>query len=274
MSGAPVALTRAATASAILLMSASAPSALECLRGKSAGERAAALRMVKALSVFATYMNCMLWGVYGIFVIFAAFPPNLVGVLLQLTFVSCCTRAAGSRIAGHEGGDWTDGTAKKFILAALFATGLVAVMVVVALTLNLEGIIFETIGYTAMVFNVMLFGAPLASLREVLRERSSAALPHGQCFAALICSALWTCVAILERKLNMLVPNVLGVSLGLLQVGLILALPSKPVGSAKQYSTTIVPVMEDPQQAAPLANKRDAEMGSSSGSLPDHFKGA
>ncbi|KAM3725513.1 Sugar transporter SWEET1 [Dirofilaria immitis] len=80
--------------------------------------------------------------------------------------------------------------------------------------------IFHPLGFTCMTFNILNFGAPLAGLKVVLRQRSCETLPLPMCIANLLVSSQWALYGILT-------PNAIGMMLAMIQIALFLIFPMK-----------------------------------------------
>merc|ERR1712107_637701 len=93
------------------------------------------------------------------------------------------------------------------------------------------------VGYVAMVFNVIMYGAPLASVRQVIREKSAEVLPPLQCALGFACSALWLTVGIHNDILPTIIPNAMGLVLAALQLALIVWFPAGRSAAKKQAPT-------------------------------------
>ncbi|UJR30381.1 hypothetical protein I4U23_017916 [Adineta vaga] len=80
-------------------------------------------------------------------------------------------------------------------------------------------------GLVASVATVIMFGSPLASLKEVVKKQSTESLSLPLCFANLIVPAEWVLYGILINDKIVQVPNFLGAILGLIQVSLFYKYP-------------------------------------------------
>ncbi|CAF1080797.1 unnamed protein product [Adineta ricciae] len=80
-------------------------------------------------------------------------------------------------------------------------------------------------GVVASVATVIMFGSPLASLKEVVQKQSTESLSLPLCFANLVVPAEWVLYGILINDKFVQVPNFLGAILGLIQVFLFYKYP-------------------------------------------------
>ncbi|VDM07807.1 unnamed protein product [Wuchereria bancrofti] len=87
--------------------------------------------------------------------------------------------------------------------------------------------IFHPLGFTCMTFNILNFGAPLAGLKVVLRQRSCETLPLPMCIANLLVSSQWALYGVLVSDVYIITPNAIGMLLALIQIALFLIFPMK-----------------------------------------------
>jgi len=83
------------------------------------------------------------------------------------------------------------------------------------------------IGNFAMVMSICMFAAPLSTVRQVLRERNSASINLGFLSGQMANCTMWTSYGAATNDPYVLVPNALGLLLGLGQFGLVGLLPRK-----------------------------------------------
>lgn len=75
-------------------------------------------------------------------------------------------------------------------------------------------------GLLADLLNIILYASPLSVVRQVIRTKSTEAMPLPVCLGVLACSLSWTCYGVYVGDVFVTVPNVLGTLLGLFQIGL------------------------------------------------------
>lgn len=109
------------------------------------------------------------------------------------------------------------------ISAVVFLISLMAFLVEIY-SLNYT---IDPLGFVCMTFNIINFGAPLAGLKVVMRERNCETLPLPMCMANLLVSSQWCLYGILVADIYITMPNAIGVSLALVQVSLFLIFPMK-----------------------------------------------
>nr|CAD2147034.1 unnamed protein product [Meloidogyne enterolobii] len=83
----------------------------------------------------------------------------------------------------------------------------------------------QPLGFVSMTFNILNFGAPLAGLNVVLRNRSCSTLPLPLCIANLLVSSQWCLYGIYVRDIYVIIPNSAGILLACVQISLFLVLP-------------------------------------------------
>eukprot|EP00927_Polykrikos_kofoidii_P036858 TRINITY_DN31083_c0_g1_i1.p1 TRINITY_DN31083_c0_g1~~TRINITY_DN31083_c0_g1_i1.p1 ORF type:complete len:256 (-),score=36.74 TRINITY_DN31083_c0_g1_i1:76-756(-) len=219
MTGAPGPLVTAASGFAAFFMLSPVTSVRTAMMDPSHR-----LREVAALNLWAIYMNCMLWCVYCFWEMPSGVPVNMLGCLAQVAFAYNLFKAArgmSDKDPKEDGGDWTNGKALQLVFYAIAMT---AGTLGYAAASPWEGTLGH-IGFVAMLFNIVMFGAPLAVIRQVLKERSSTLLPRSQCVLGLVCSTLWLAVAGYQKSMSMFVPNACGCLLNIAQLVLILIFP-------------------------------------------------
>ena len=81
-------------------------------------------------------------------------------------------------------------------------------------------------GNICIVFNILLYAAPLATLGEVLKTRSSSSLSMEQTVTNLTLSGGWLVAGIWRSDLPSIIPNGIGVVLSVVQLLLFLLFPA------------------------------------------------
>lgn len=75
-------------------------------------------------------------------------------------------------------------------------------------------------GLVTDVINVVMYGSPLVVLRMVIRTKSVKYMPLPVSLFTFLASSLWAAQGVLLGNLTVLLPNVLGVALGIVQLAL------------------------------------------------------
>jgi len=161
----------------------------------------------------ATLVNCTLWLLYGytannstIMIV------NFIGATLQMFYALTYLRYTPDRNSYIH----LIGSAVLFLAAVLFYFQF--------LVSDREIAAFRA-GLIASVATVIMFGSPLASLREVVQKQSTESLSLALCFANFIVPIEWVLYGILINDKFVQVPNFLGAILGFIQVSLFYKYP-------------------------------------------------
>uniref|UniRef100_A0A1I7TQ81 Sugar transporter SWEET n=2 Tax=Caenorhabditis tropicalis TaxID=1561998 RepID=A0A1I7TQ81_9PELO len=110
---------------------------------------------------------------------------------------------------------------KTFSLQLTLVVSTVTGMVVwIALKPNID-----YLGVICMTFNIMNFGAPLAGLGVVLKNREVSTLPLPMCVANFLVSSQWCLYGNLVADIYIIIPNGIGMFLAIVQLSLFIVLP-------------------------------------------------
>ncbi|KAF4751428.1 sugar transporter, partial [Perkinsus olseni] len=111
-------------------------------------------------------------------------------------------------------------THKRRELAWLYATatGFLFLTVIVCKAADAGISASTSLGTIASALNALMYGSPLAVIGVVLRTRSIRYMPFLLSFMTLMCSIIWFAWSVVARDLFVLIPNILGLGLGLAQV--------------------------------------------------------
>eukprot|EP00930_Biecheleria_cincta_P070437 TRINITY_DN58074_c0_g1_i1.p1 TRINITY_DN58074_c0_g1~~TRINITY_DN58074_c0_g1_i1.p1 ORF type:complete len:254 (-),score=32.29 TRINITY_DN58074_c0_g1_i1:58-819(-) len=197
-----------------------------------------ALADLNPTSLIAMYSNCALWLTYGLFYpVPPCIPPNSIGFAVCCYYLGSCWWHARERKVPTWG-----------FRAAAATVCAMALSVLCVLYASASPKQAEHVGYIAMIVNVIMYGAPLSVIRQVLAERSSSALPPLQCGLGLLCSLLWLTVGLNNRNIPTIIPNALGAPLAVVQIFLILKFPRLRKGTdelaAKLHGSDEMPYKE------------------------------
>ncbi|XP_071810994.1 sugar transporter SWEET1-like [Apostichopus japonicus] len=88
------------------------------------------------------------------------------------------------------------------------------------------------LGFVCSVGTILMYGSPLVSVSQVVRNKSTEYLSFPLCLANFLVSGMWFVYGRMVEDLVMQVPNFIGSLLGLIQVSLFALYPS---GGAKKY---------------------------------------
>mmetsp|Transcript_166619 Transcript_166619/g.319823 ORF Transcript_166619/g.319823 Transcript_166619/m.319823 type:complete len:135 (+) Transcript_166619:65-469(+) len=76
----------------------------------------------------------------------------------------------------------------------------------------------DFMGVLCLLINILMYGAPLGVVRQVIRTRSVEFMPLGLSLFTLMCSSSWFVYSFLVSDLWIFVPSASGVVLGILQL--------------------------------------------------------
>ena len=159
--------------------------------------------------LFCSFLNCLLWAVYGIKLNKTQiFITNGVGGVITLVWI--------------------------FIFIIYFAKKSVFKSIIfIFLTLVIPARIFslfyfvidheknkaEITGYSAMLFNVLMYAAPGEKIYTVIKTGNYKLIPIFSTIAAFFNSICWLMYGIYQSDINIIIPNGMGFFFAILQVG-------------------------------------------------------
>lgn len=158
-------------------------------------------------------VNCVVWVAYGLLKpepkVWQTNSFGLVlGVFYFYVFRKHCPKSANS----------LPGTVPQHIQGTVL---LVTLVLMIAAGMPKESA-SELIGKMGVFFCVMMFGSPLAALKNVLLTKSAKALPLPFTLATVVNCGLWSVFGLLEtHDFNIYAPNLLGLACGIAQLALI-----------------------------------------------------
>ncbi|WMV20968.1 hypothetical protein MTR67_014353, partial [Solanum verrucosum] len=80
----------------------------------------------------------------------------------------------------------------------------------------------QIVGWICLIFSFCVFVAPLGVLRQVIRTKSVEYMPFQLSFFLTLSAVMWFFYGLLRKDYNIAIPNVLGFSLGVIQMTLYL----------------------------------------------------
>ncbi|CAK9084889.1 unnamed protein product [Durusdinium trenchii] len=173
---------------------------------------------VNPWNLLAMSSNSALWLCYGLFL---PLPPavlcNVFGLSACCYYLSICWYYAGGEVS-HSMSNWGAAARRGTLGTVLFSLS----CFLYAASSHEHA---QKIGYLAMVVNVLMYGAPLSVIKQVVMERSSRKLPPLQCVLCFFCSLLWLGIGLEHRDVPIILPNLCGLPLAALQLALIWRYP-------------------------------------------------
>eukprot|EP00301_Raphidiophrys_heterophryoidea_P014838 c2330_g1_i1.p1 GENE.c2330_g1_i1~~c2330_g1_i1.p1 ORF type:complete len:311 (+),score=48.87 c2330_g1_i1:70-933(+) len=164
-------------------------------------------------------LNCGLWLTYSIITPdrFQPMLTNMMGGTLEIIYIVLFfyfAKASGKR-----------DLLKQIVLAGTLYTISIAATIWLAPSLtflqqqnpemSLKSIF---LGWVCVVVNVVLYGAPLSILRLVITTKSSHYLSISIAVGTLLCAATWSAYALCVSDINILLPNLIGILLAVVQI--------------------------------------------------------
>ncbi|KAM7277312.1 hypothetical protein ACFE04_019178 [Oxalis oulophora] len=159
----------------------------------------------------ATVINCMLWTFYGMPFVhpdsLLVITINATGVLMEMIYVSIFFIYS----------PWPK--QKKIILTILGELVFMALVVIIVLHfVNGTKARSMVVGTICLVFNVVMYAAPLTVMRIVIKTKSVKYMPFFLSLANFCNGIIWVIYALLKFDLYVLIPNALGTLSGLVQL--------------------------------------------------------
>ncbi|KAJ4712310.1 Bidirectional sugar transporter SWEET [Melia azedarach] len=159
----------------------------------------------------ATVLNCAMWVFYGLPIVHPdstlVITINGAGFVIELVYVTIFLIYS----------NWTK--RRKIVIALILEAIFIAVMVFVTL------FFFQTtkdrsmiVGLVCVVFNIIMYAAPLTVMKMVIQTKSVKYLPLPLALANLCNGAIWAIYALLRFDPYVLIPNGLGTISGLVQL--------------------------------------------------------
>lgn len=195
--------------SSIFMQLTSIPTVFKILKKKSTGE-------LDGLAYVMLLYSSFLWLVYGMLIENTAVVlPNFSGLTLGFIYTVSYHKYCKNM--------WL----KQKLYSYYKICGLVTfLMYVFIYFMTFEQYVLSA-GLLASVSSVINFGAPLSSLREVIKKRDTASIPLEMTLGSLTCSFLWLLYGMTLRDAFLIIPNLGGFLLGLMQIVLIVIYANK-----------------------------------------------
>ncbi|KAL8455114.1 hypothetical protein Emag_001051 [Eimeria magna] len=188
------ALRFAAVAAAVLLQLTPLPTVARIVSCKST-------LGLQSLPFFTLLFSASLWLLYGILRVDPTLLlPNVSGVVAGGWFVVTFWANAGRE------------DKQRFLLSLYLRAGALILASLLLLCLCCPYAVAElVVGLVASVVNVVSYAAPLAALRAVLKEKSTALMPAEISVGNFICSGLWLAYGWIAQDIFIIIPNFIAV---------------------------------------------------------------
>jgi solute carrier family 50 protein (sugar transporter) len=161
--------------------------------------------VITAFGYVAAVVQCILWMLYGstrLDQMTVPFIVNSFGAVLNALFVACYFHFAVDKQRSDV----------YYQIITLFP------LIFIALALWKITGSNNIVGYIAMVVNIFMLFGPLIAAGEVIRKRSSRGMIPSQMIMTLICSTSWFSYGLYIFNIPAMLPNVLGVLFGVVQL--------------------------------------------------------
>ncbi|KAL8140873.1 hypothetical protein V2J09_006894 [Rumex salicifolius] len=156
--------------------------------------------------------SSMLWILYAVFAPNATFLKtiNSFGIFIETIYITIFLIYATkeSRI-----------TTAKLIFAMNIA-GFGAIAFVTFFVAKTTQVRIKILGWICLIFSLCVFVAPLGVLRQVIRTKSVKYMPFLLSFFLTISAVMWFFYGLVRKDMYVALPNVLGFSFGIVQMGL------------------------------------------------------
>ncbi|KAL8269225.1 hypothetical protein Esti_006850 [Eimeria stiedai] len=170
---------------------------------------------LQSLPFFTLLFSASLWLLYGILRVDPTLLlPNVSGVVAGGWFVVTFWANAGRE------------DKQRFLLSLYLKAGALIVACLLLMCLCCPYAFAElVVGLVASVVNVVSYAAPLAALRVVLKEKSTALMPAEMSVGNFICSGLWLAYGWTAEDIFIVIPNLIGFGVGSAQLLLLALIP-------------------------------------------------
>ena len=150
-----------------------------------------------------SFMNCILWADYGLVKNdFQVYFCNAIGGSTTLIWITIYLIYLGNQNVG---------------LGLLYNVGLILVLVGIMLVFYFV-VPLEITGYSAMIFNVLMYAAPGEKIYQVINTKNYRLIPIFSVIGGFAASFCWLIYGLFQKDLNIIIPNGLGLVAAILQV--------------------------------------------------------
>ncbi|KAJ0409651.1 hypothetical protein P43SY_008523 [Pythium insidiosum] len=167
------------------------------------------------LPLTSMFGNCVLWTIYGFLArdFFPLVATNAVGIGFSVFYIAVYFQYTPERRAVQR---QLVATASALFLLSLYPV----------FSYEPRHVVQQRIGYVAIAVCAVMFGSPLVLVREVIRSKSTGALPFGMILAGVINSLLWLTYGLIVSDVFVVAPNSVNLVLGGIQLFLFCLYPS------------------------------------------------
>lgn len=168
-----------------------------------------------------SFMNCILWADYGLIKdLFNQYFANILGGVITLIWITIYLVFLGQKNV---------------------CLGLVLNLLLIAVIGGLAYVCFylidvEITGIVAMVFNVLMYAAPLEKIFRVFKTGKYELIPIFSSAGGTACSLCWFMYGVYLKDYNVIIPNALGLFFGVLQCILYVIFYCKAKKEAEEFA--------------------------------------
>lgn len=197
-----------ATLAACYLFASLMPTLRQVKRDKSVAQ-------VPALPILSMFANCIGWALYGFLAqdYFPLVATNLIGLAFSVYYLVIYYQNSGIRRK----------LVQQQLLATIAAMALLALYPLVSTAPPDE--VQAHMGYAAIAICAVMFGSPLAVVKEVVRTKNTDLLPFTMILTGVVNCSLWLTYGFILMDFIVIVPNAINIILGLIQVSLFVIFP-------------------------------------------------
>ena len=154
------------------------------------------------MALLCNIVNCILWIDYGLI-------KDSLQLYLTCAIGGCLTLIWSSIYLIFLG-------KKNFCLGLVY--NISALAVVLGLLILFYSIDVEITGYIALVINILMYFAPGEKIYTVIKTGNYELIPIFSTIGTLLCAGCWLIYGIFQVDLNLIIPNILGLLFGFLQM--------------------------------------------------------
>ncbi|CAI5708352.1 unnamed protein product [Peronospora destructor] len=175
---------------------------------------------VQILPVVMLFANCVVLGWFGYLSenIFPLFVTAVFGLVTCGGFIAVFYRYTDDKRSAHKIG--------AVALAVIILVCLYGAIGLAGFTGQSKSSMATAMGAFSVATSIGLYSSPLATIKRVVRSKSTASMPFTLCLANFFSSVCWTVYAILIMDVWILLPNIVGCVLTMIQLALYIIYPT------------------------------------------------
>lgn len=171
---------------------------------------------VSVIPLVSLWAACHVWMLYGLLAgnLFPIFFTYILGDVFAVLFIIIYYRVTNEKryVAKVAGG----------VGAFLLLLTLYTILGRAGVTHQTPHQVARTVGFVGICVSVILYASPFETIKQVVRTKSAASIPAVMCSVGTVSNSLWVIYGLVDFDLFVVVPNVLCVALGVVQIVLYL----------------------------------------------------